>query len=364
MRILSSLVMCAMFISCGKKSSSSDGSTITNNAASGAGTSATNASTDALSEGGSTSSGLVAMSGQVANLIGDTDLTVTKKCTANSDGTVTVVMTRSGTGSKTVTRKKLTIVHALTATGTDTRVWTPPTGQTISCIAADKGASIGWNNTSLVNGLKLTSTVDKTHHIDVTKTVTATGVATTRKDYDDLKGVRTTTWTAPSTTTAPTGSITRDKSIVLTNVTATSIHTQSDGTDLTLSSTIASDSAAPLAVTVQRSSTSPYALQAKTIKSGTVIVTGSDGTVTKNTLASLIYDLTSANTEKCVPTGGTMSGSVYASATATTATKTYVMTFGVSTSSTGITIAYDSGAAADYDYTNSGCDLEREAAGR
>jgi hypothetical protein len=351
------LIGCFIVAACGVSSGGGSPSGSETQSAVSGGMSVTVA-TDSLAEGGSATSGLV----EASQILGDREFTTTKNCSA-VNGAATVVITRSGTGSKTVTRKKFSMTHSITAGGTETRVWTPPSGQSLSCVSSAKGAAIEWNSNSIVNGLTMTSTVSKTHHVDITRTPTAGGTSTTLKNYTDISGSRTTTWSAPSTTPAPSGSIMRDKSIKISNTTMTSLQTQKDGSELTSKITVSTDSASPLAVTVQRSSSSPYALQQKTVKSGTITVTHSDGALVKSTFANLVYDLTSSNSEKCVPVSGSISGAVFSNSTATAASKTFVLTFGVSTSSTGATIAYDGGTSEDYDYSDSGCDIEREAAG-
>lgn len=145
-----------------------------------------------------------------------------------------------------------------------------------------------------------------------------------------------------------------------------SSQTYADGTVQSVSGTISTATDAPLKVTVQRSATSPYNLEKKTIHSGTLAAVASDGVVTTLAMSGLVYDLATTNTKKCVPTAGTISGAVYTDATAATAgnaTKTFIITFGATSSDTSATISYDSGTADEYDYTASGCDIEREANG-
>ena len=353
---LSLIALTVSLASCGSKSSSdSASSSISNATADSAGTTVADQTTQALAENPTSS----------ANLVADSDITVTRACTSNTPATgdVEVVWNRSGTGTKTVTRGKWTIVHTMTASGTETRDWVPPTGQTISCTAKSY-AGINWSNTSLVNGLKLTSTItNRIHNMSVSRTNSKTNATSTVTHNNTTNGTRSVTWSNPTVTAGTsTTTITLTKSITL-NTTTTSTSTAVSGTDVTTTATVATDSSAPLSITVTRSGTtaSGTTIQSKSVDSGTIIHTDAAGIVTKSAFAKVVYDLSSTSSNKCIPTGGTITGSIYASATATTATKTFVINFNDTTVDSGISISYDGGSAQDYNYSNEGCDLAHES---
>ena len=357
------------FVGCGAGGAGTDGglgSGSLGNIASVAGTAVTDEATNALAEGTSSTSGLV------NSAAADSDFTVTKTCTPNkpATGNVEVKWSRSGTGSKTITKGKWEITHAITASGSEIRDWVAPTGTNLTCNQANTGVRVTWSDLSVVNGLKMTATVDRTHAISVTKK-RSTGATVSATHDSATKGTRTVTWGTPTVTPSATSStISLQKSIVL-DLTAISTVSTESGTNVTSSGTIKTDGAAPLSVAIVRSgssssgsSSSTTTIQSKTIQSGTIIHTDTSGPVTSSSFSSVKYDLTSANSAKCVPVSGTITGKVYSSAadvTSGSASKTFVINFNDSSVDSGISISYDGAAAQDYQYSMEGCDLAKES---
>ncbi|MCX6124746.1 MAG: hypothetical protein NTV34_08355, partial [Proteobacteria bacterium] len=358
--------------SCGSKSSpqATAAATVSSDAVSNSGSLSIDSTTDALSEGSTAgTSGLVDSPGGQSDLTNaDSDITITKTCTANlpSAGNVQVLWTRSGSGSVTKTFARATLVSTLSGSGTETRSWSAPTGKTLACNSASSGVRVNWSDDTVVKGLVLKADVSRTHKMSHVWTRTKTGVSTTLVHENTTTGTRTVTWETPTVGTASgTVTITMTKSVVLDHKTSVTRTPKDGGTATTVSAKVITDSTAPLSVTVVRSGTSAATstIQSKTVKSGTVVSTDdTSGYITKSKFADVKYDLSSTNTTKCIPVSGTISGEVYESATATTALKKYIITFGVTDSSTdsGITIAYDGTPAEEYTYSYQACDLGRE----
>jgi len=349
-----------VFVGCGAGGAGSDGSLGSGslgNIASVAGTAVTDEATNALAEGTSSPSGLV------NSAAADRDFTVTKTCTPDkpATGNVEVKWSRSGTGSKTITKGKWEITHAITASGSEIRDWVAPTGTNLTCNQANTGVRVNWSGSNGVDGLRMTATVDRIHAISVTKK-RSTGATVSATHDSATKGTRTVTWGTPTVTSS---TISLQKSIVLDLTSVSTVSTES-GTSVTSSGTIKTDGAGPLSVAIVRSGSSSITptIQSKTIQSGTIIHTDTSGPVTSTTFSSVKYDLTSANSAKCVPVSGTITGKVYSSAadmTSGSASKTFVINFNDSSVDSGISISYDGAVAQDYQYSMEGCDLAKES---
>lgn len=289
-------------------------------------------------------------------------LTVTRTCTA-SGGAATVVITASGSDTQTLTRSKASVSSSITETGTTTRVWTPPTGGSVACNVAGTRAQIPWGTSTAINGLSVLETVDRSRTAVRTVTVTATSKSTTITNNFSAKGNRAVVWSTPSTTPAS-GTVIREKSISSAMARTASITTAS-GASLDLATSVTIPAATPLVVDVVRSTTAPFALQTKTIKSGTVVNTRSGTDRTESTFADVVHDFSSTNTSSgtgtpCLPTSGTVTVKYFSPDTATTASSTYTIKFGASTDS-GVSITPEGGTEADYPtYDPKGCDLEKE----
>ncbi|MEK7689613.1 MAG: hypothetical protein AAB425_01185, partial [Bdellovibrionota bacterium] len=200
----------------------------------------------------------------------------------------------------------------------------------------------------------MTSTINGTRTHSRTMTVTASGSQTPSTSTATIAGTRTVTW-AKSTGTVST-TITRTKTHTG-SVTRTKSFTKKDGSTGSLNHTHAVTATAPIVISVARNATSG-ALITKTIVSGTMVSTNNtDSSHVDSAYTNVVFDF--ASSDVCLPTSGTIAGSVFASGE-TTASKTYVITFGATTDS-GVSIAYDGGTAEDYpDYEFKGCELERE----
>jgi hypothetical protein len=188
------------FVGCGTGGAGNDGglgSGSLGNLASVAGTAVTDEATNALAEGTSSPSGLV------NSAAADSDFTVTKTCTENRPaiGNVEVKWTRSGTGSKTITRGKWEITHAITASGSEIRNWVAPTGTDLTCNQANPGVRVNWSGSNGVDGLRMTATVDRIHAISVTKK-RSTGATVSATHDSATKGTRTVTWGTPTVTSS------------------------------------------------------------------------------------------------------------------------------------------------------------------
>ena len=377
MRLLFLPLVLLPLASCGTKSSS-DGTTTTTatstDAVSTTGSLTIDSATDALSEGSTPgTTGLVEFANPNLNLTttADTDITVSRACTANkpATGNAEVVWTRTGTGTLTKTLPRTTRVTTVVGKGSETRDWVAPSGKTVSCNNAGAAVRVDWSDTSVVNGLTMTATVDRSHEISTVFTVTKTSATYTLVNNNATKGKRVVTWATPTVAAASgTTTITMNKSITLDHTTTVTRTPAIGSATVTKTTGVKTDDGAPLSVSVVRSGSTVAGstIQSVTVNSGTVVATDqTDNSVTKSTFGSLKYDLTSSNTAKCIPVSGTISGKVYANAAAVTAgttSKTYVITFGSSDASiaSGVTIAYDDGAAVEYQYSNDGCDLARE----
>ncbi len=275
-------------------------------------------------------------------------LDVTRTCTAGSAGAVTIAETWSGSATKSVTRPKATLASSLSVTGIQSRVWTPPTGQTLSC-SINNRAKVRWTNDTLVSGLKLAVTTDRTRTrtLDVKTSKTTVSKAV----QNVVKGTRNITW-AVGTTTATTVARTKTVSSSVTRA----VTTTTSGVAETLSYTVATKAGADLAVEVTRL-IADGSWVTKKVSSGTIVLTKADGTRVENTFKDVIFD--ASQDDPCLPVSGIISGVVYYLGE-TTASKTYEINFGQSTDSS-VAISEDAGVATDApEIQIQGCDLAVE----
>jgi hypothetical protein len=278
----------------------------------------------------------------------DADFTVARTCTA-SGGVATVSETWSGTWSKTNSRTKVTVEMSAKASGTQSRVWTPPTGQSLSCHTTNNRANIDWSSEGVVNGLKLAIDTDRTR--TRTMSITTTKKSKSKTIESTAKGTRTITW-ATGTSTSTT--VTRNKTI--SSSIARTMNKTEDGVSTTKSVTVATKSGADLSVDVVRLK-ADGSLVTKTIKAGTLVATFADTSRVETTFENVVIDMT--QDDPCTPTSGTITGSVYA-VDATEATSTFTIKFGQDTDST---ISYEAtGTTAEdgADFAIQGCDLASE----
>lgn len=312
--------------------------------------------TDAIAENG-TSSSFEPLEQDLEPLT--TTGTITRTCTTSgTDASILLTFTgaESLSFSKTVGSARVSIVLDITKSGTSTRLWSPA-----ACDGSGTFASVNWAVTGATSGLSLTETlnraVNRTKTISITK---ANGLTRNSGATDDvtITGTRNTTWGTPNLVTITSGTgVSRTKTIN-SNVTRVRTFTRASGTTISATSTVTVGTGTPLNVTVVRKTTDKI-LVSKTINSGTITVTESDGSLTSCAFSSVTYDLSSTNTNKCVPTSGTITCEKLSSATATTATSTQVIKFGDTTTTSGISISVDGATADDLsNYNTKGCDLE------
>ncbi len=276
----------------------------------------------------------------------------TKACTTNGDSAI-VKITFSGASERSVKRARVTAALTITASGSETRTWVPPSGKTVTCNAASTAARIPWQDQDSISGLVTQISVDKSRV--VTRSVTTLKKTFQTSNTTAIKGTRTVTWSV----TTDASSIIRDKKIV-TAVTRSGTRVEQDGSKSTIQTEVKSLAEAPLIVRVERA-LSDRLLTKKTIKSGTLASTQADGSVVQTSFDTLVYDFSSTNDDRCQPISGKMIGK-FIPAGASAATKTFIITFGDTSVDSGTSIAYDGGTAEDYpDYNAKGCDLEAES---
>lgn len=340
--------------------------TVTVDSVSSTGSMSIDSTTDALSEG-TDAGGTRMVNGMPQNIdlkVADVDVTITRTCTVDKPaaGNVQVIWSRNGTGSVEKTRRNWTVTSALTAAGSETRDWIAPAGKSLACNAMN-GVQVDWADATLVNGLKLNATIDRSHAMASEWSNTRSGKTRKITHAIATKGTRSTTWGELAVATAAgTTTITSTKSVVLDHTAVATTPTEDGGTT-NHSAAIRTDETAPLVVTSIRTGNSPSltTLASKTVTSGVIISTDlSDGAVTTVKLSNVKYDLSATNSDKCVPVSGTLTGAVYSELAAKTPLKTFVITFGDSNSATDISVAYDGAEASDYNYSYTGCDLARE----
>jgi hypothetical protein len=279
------------------------------------------------------------------------DFTLTRACTA-SGGVATVNVTFSGSKSLSLSGPNFTIANEVTVSGTRQRVWTPPAGQTVECTVNGYFASIPWTNDTVMNGLSLTDTFNRTRNVTRTFTKKADNTTKTRTDNFSATGTRTTAW---STGSSGSGTITRTLNTT-SSVTRTKSYTKADGTSGDISMSVSTKSDAPIVVDVVRSSTN-YVWITKTIKSGTMVAVKSGGGRVETAFNNVVF---TKGDNSCLPTSGTINGSYFETESDTTASHTFTITFGADTTSQ-VSISRDGEAAVDFDvYSSKGCDLDVE----
>lgn len=310
--------------------------------------SAADEATDAIAESGSSSGYLLSVATEQE--YSPQAVTVSKTCTTSGNN-ASVAMSFSGSENLSFQKSIVTVSVDIVKAGTETRLWSPASGS-LGCTNGTH-AAINW--TSLSTGLTLSVTLDRS--INRSKTIQiarASGTVTrTASDNVIVNGQRTVTFAAPVTSGAN-KSITKT---IVSSVTRQKTFTRTNGVAATTTSTVAVESGSPLNVTVLRNGTTG-ALVTKTINSGTVKVTETDGTLNSCEFLNVVYDFANSNTTKCLPTSGTITCSRYASASDSTVQSTVELKFGQATSSS-VSISVDGATAEDYsDYNTRGCDLE------
>jgi hypothetical protein len=280
--------------------------------------------------------------------------TFTRTCTEAS-GDASVLLSFSGsntlTFSKTISSATIEVTIDVSRTGTETRVWSPAT------CTANTYANINWATAGVGTGLTLNVTLDRT--INRAKTITVTKAAASPKTYSAtdnvaVTGTRQITWAAP--VSSGTANVSRTKTIT-SEVTRVRNFSRANGTTINSTETVTVGTASPLNVTVIRNDTTK-ALVSKTINSGTIKVSDSDGSYSSCALSNVTYDLSSSNTNRCLPTSGSITCQKFAASADATATAEVIISFGASTTSS-VSVSVDGETAEDFsNYNSRGCDLE------
>lgn len=296
--------------------------------------------------------GLVAAEGAIG--LTATELTYSRTCTqASATDPVTVAVTLSGSRESTISKTRVSIASSIEHSGSLSRVWTPPSGQTIACNPNAKRVYLDWTNDSIVNGLSVAVSFDRSRTASRTTTFTRKGTQVETSDSFSAKGSRTATWATGGTSG---GSVTRTKTVT-SDVTRTRSFANAAGQSASIEMNVKTKSGAPLVIDVKRAS-SGLALQQKTIKSGTVVVTRTGKDRVETDFSNLVFDY--SNSERCMPTSGSVSGRYYASADATEASATYTIEFGADNES-GVSFTKD-GVSAEFEaFSPWNCDLDQES---
>lgn len=282
-------------------------------------------------------------------------VTVSRSCTQpTSINSVSVNVEFTGSETKSITLPRMGVETVATASGSLGRVWTAQTGVTLACNGAATHVQLNWANDTVVNGLSVTQT--GTRGRNATRTITlSSGLTRTKRNVFTAYGTRSVSWATGDGVSGVT--VSRTKTIS-SNVTRQGTVTDRDGSDQTFTTNVKTATGAPLVVNVVRSSSAPYTLKSKTVKSGTVVATRSGNDRIEFAFADVVYDLTSST--PCLPASGAVTVNYYSPDTATDATSTYTVTFGASTDS-GVSITESGGSAVNFEeYAPSGCDLEKE----
>jgi len=246
-------------------------------------------------------------------------------CATTGAGASQAVARLSGEARLAHTVGTVTTVLALTASGTETRTWTPPAGQSISCAAADGAPAVRWDDDALVDGLTVAVEADKRLTIERSVRRGETVVEATAESVR-VAGMRAVTFAKGGGTDATysyrtksiTGKTTRASS------TATSVH-----------EVVAK---APLLVTTRRVR-SDGSLKEKKLVSGVMTTTTSGGVRIETSFHDLLFDLSASSTVRCRPLQGMMIARVLGTAGSTIALRTLTLRFSRATDG-GVTLAY------------------------
>lgn len=204
--------------------------------------------------------------------------TVSKSCTASSDGKsalVTVTSTINRSRTKTSGGGRVTVSATRTGSGTSTRTWSKSNGDAVACNSNGTGAAVDFESP---DNLKLDITFERTR----SDTMSYTGPKVTRTASKSFtsSGSRSVTWSA-SDPSSDGSTFTRNKSVLIKNVSQTLTMTDKNGANVSTSLSINTPESSPLVVKVERNASSPYAVVSKTFVSGEVVtVKDSDATMT------------------------------------------------------------------------------------
>lgn len=308
---------------------------------------------DGIADGSTSSTALSALA-QLKMESSSPAFNISRSC-AVDDGTGVTTVTASYTGTRSLSfdNGRIAMSCSMTQAGTLTRTWTPKTAGDISCNTAMTYAKVPWGDNTKIDGLQMIQTFDRTRNF--ARTFSRNGqTIKSRTDNFTAKGTRTLTW---GTGTVADGLLTRVNTLT-SDVIRNKTFTKGNGGEASITMTVKTMNDAPIQVEVVRTSISPWDIQTKTVKSGTIQATRDGGGRAEVTFNDVVFDLRDTNVNKCLPTSGSITGKYFESADATTPSHTFTITFGASTSS-GVSISRDGADAEDYDtYTPKGCDLE------
>ncbi len=234
------ILFVTLIFGCAKKKDDSDNS----------GTSQTDLYKAAASTASDEAVDSIVESGSTSNFSPLTNtLAVTRACTASA-GSASVLITFTGannfTFSKTILGASVDVSVDVAKSGTETRVWNPA-----SCHSSGEYADISWLNTGVGNNLTLNIDLNRTINRTKTFTVTKNSKTTTKTATDNvvITGNRSISWATP---TLSNNQVTRVKTIS-SQVTRERTFTRVTGATTSLTSTVTTDSANPLVVSVVRS---------------------------------------------------------------------------------------------------------------
>jgi hypothetical protein len=265
---------------------------------------------------------------------------------------VTIAVSLGGTLTKDLVHRNGSVTISLTASGSETRKWTPPAGQLLTCSSSSGTVVIDWTNSALVNGLKLDITLDKS--FERTQTVVNSGSATAGKTKTANYSVTGTRNVVFATATASSADVVTIQKTITSSVTRKVTFTNYKGDEKEFSVTLSTKTGAPLIVTVDRSRTDGTLLK-KTIVSGTIVVTSSDGSSIQVSFSNLVFNFTSS--ERCLPKSGAASVTSYNKDGSVEAT--FTISFSTSLLS-GVSLTLEGQSRDLTDFVPEGCELDRE----
>lgn len=281
----------------------------------------------------------------------------THACTASGSpgGGVTVAVTYAGTQTQTLIRTRLSYSNTTVESGTLTRIWAAPAGQTLSCNGAATHVRLDWTSDAAVSGMVTTQQVNRVRSATRVVTKILSGSVSTKTNNFAAVGTRSVYWATGSGVSG--SNVTRTKTIT-SAVARTATVTSLSDVNIDLVTTVTTSSTDPMVVDVVRSITNPWPLVSKTIKSGTLIATRVGTDRTESTMSNVVFDMTSDT--PCLPTSGSVAVKYFALDTDTEANSTYTIKFG-STTDSGVSITPEGGSETDFpEYNAKGCDLEKE----
>jgi len=250
-----------------------------------------------------------------------------------------VTLRRSAERDRSVDGPVRSLETKLSAYLDETRTWSRDGGN-VACADDAKHAALTVNG---MQGISLAAVVNEERGRTLSFTNKKNGKSTVRSFRYSLNGTRNLTWTDVTTangvytlTKQATSSVSRVLEIQ-----------KKDGSTVSVSSTLANASDAPLVIVVERDQTT-LAVKSREIQSGTLAATHADGTRVETVFHAVKYDMASG--DQCMPVSGKIDGSIFKQGE-TVASLTYQITFGDSA-----TITFSDGR--ELDYTPEGCELD------